>query len=257
MTRDQMHSEFKFLMDKVDSSANPLFLSQEIDKLLNISQDKFVNKRAFGNNVRRTSFEEDQKRRDDLRTLISRIRINNPDIEGLTPGVIPNSATFTLPSSGTFSGGYRHSIMEEALVIPRSSSPESTQFGVNIIEEEIPLQGDNVNQIRVSVKPITHDRYTKIMDDPFNKPEKNSVYRLDSSDEDYNKQVILIHSEDTVVSQYILHYIREPLSISSGQDCILPNHTHREIVRMAVVEALEGIESPRYQSSKIELNEIE
>jgi len=237
-----MHSEFKFLMDKVDSSANPLFLSEEIDKLLNISQDKFVNKRAFGNNVRRTSFEEDQKRRDDLRTLISRIRINNPDIEGLATGVIPNSATFTLPSSGTFSGGYRHSIMEEALVIPSSSSQENQ---------------DDANLIRVSVKPITHDRYTKIMDDPFNKPEKNSVYRLDSSDEDYNKQVILIHSEDTAISQYILHYIREPLSISSGQDCILPNHTHREIVRMAVVEALEGIESPRYQSSKIELNEIE
>ena len=51
--------------------------------------------------------------------------------------------------------------------------------------------------------------------------------------------------------------VKLPAGDDLGQDCDLAKHTHREIVRMAVVEALEGIESPRYQSSKIELNEIE
>jgi len=108
---------------------------------------------------------------------------------------------------------------------------------------------------RVSVKPITHDRYNKIIDDPFNKPHKNTVYRLGFGD---NGNICeLVHGEDQKISLYYLRYLKEPLQIASDQNCILPDHTHREIIRMAVVEALEGIESPRYQSSKIELNEIE
>ena len=44
-----------------------------------------------------------------------------------------------------------------------------------------------------------------------------------------------------------------PREIKSKQGCILAKHTHLEIVRMAVVEALENVEQPRYQTSKIEL----
>mgnify|MGYP003680687689 CR=1 FL=1 len=220
-----MHTEFKFLMDKIDSASNPLFLETEIDRLLNIAQDKFVTKRAFGNNPRRTSFEEDQKRRDDLRTLI--VQDNLTAIDDPI-NAKPNSQHFSLPNN------YRHAINEEASVF---DTRISNSFR------------------RVSVKPITHDRYNKIIDDPFNKPHKNTVYRLGFGD---NGNICeLVHGEDQKISLYYLRYLKEPLQIASGQDCILPDHTHREIIRMAVVEALEGIESPRYQSSKIELNEIE
>ena len=225
MVRASMHTEFKFLMDKIDSASNPLFLETEIDRLLNIAQDKFVTKRAFGNNPRRTSFEEDQKRRDDLRTLIVQSNltaIDNPI------NAKPNSQHFSLPDH------YRHAINEEALLYAEETG---------------------TNYRRVSVKPITHDRYNKIIDDPFNKPHKNTVYRLGFGDD--GNICELVHGEDQKISIYYLRYLKEPLQIQIGQDCILPDHTHREIIRMAVVEALEGIESPRYQSSKIELNEIE
>ena len=225
MNRDSMHTEFKFLMDKIDSASNPLFLETEIDRLLNIAQDKFVTKRAFGNNPRRTSFEEDQKRRDDLRTLI--VQSNLTAIEDPI-NAKPNSQHFSLPDN------YRHAINEEASV-----------FDTRIRD----------SARRVSVKPITHDRYNKIIDDPFNKPHKNTVYRLGFGDD--GNICELVHGEDQKISLYYLRYLKEPLQIASDQACILPDHTHREIIRMAVVEALEGIESPRYQSSKIELNEIE
>ena len=221
MTRDEMHSELKFLLDKVDSSAAPLFLDVEMDKLLNIAQDKFITKRAFGNNPRRTTFEEDQKRRDDLRNLIKNDIISPNDFS--SDNNKPNGLFFSLPED------YRHSINEEAL-----------------------LEGAG----RISVKPITHDRYNKIMDDPFNKPTENSVYRLDFSGDTHE-----LISEGNVL-EYHLRYISNPTEIGSTQDnetqnCDLADHTHKEIVRMAVLEALENIESPRYQSSKIELNEIE
>ena len=92
-----------------------------------------------------------------------------------------------------------------------------------------------------------------MIDDPFNNLTPNSVYRLD-----YSNNTFELISLDRINS-YHLRYIKIPSEISfvNNQSCPLADHTHREIVRMAVLEALENIESPRYQSSKIELNEIE
>ena len=224
MTRSNMHIEFKLLMDKAGGGGAPSFISAEVDRFLNIAQDKFVTKRAFGNNPRRTSFEEDQKRRDDLRTLIKQ--------ESISPSASatdnkPNGLFFKLPED------YRHAINEEALI---NSGLETEK--------------------RVSVKPITHDRYNKIIDDPFNKPVKDTIYRLDYGKTD-KPSFELICEEGQHISTYFLRYIKNPLEITSSQDCALADHTHREIVRMAVVDALETVEQPRYQSSKIELNEIE
>jgi hypothetical protein len=224
-----MHQELKFLIDKVDSSAAPLFLSSEMDRLLNITQEKFITKRVFGNNPRRTSFEEDQKRRDDLRTLISSSIL---DMDDRVEENKPNGEFVTLPED------YRHAINEEAILFTK----------------EIP--GLNSRR-RVGVKAITHDRYNKIIDDPFNKPEKNTVYRLGHGSSDSLNRFELICGENEYIEKYHLRYIKTPPEITQDQDCILPEHTHREIVKMAVLEALENIESPRYQTTKIELNEIE
>ena len=226
MDIDSMHNEFKLLMDKADGGGSPSFLTSEIDRFLNAAIEKFVAKRAFGNNPRRTGFEEDQKRRDDLRNIV-----NN---ETLYPGIHistinkPNGVFVTLPRN------YRHAINEEALV--RTLDSIGTEK-------------------RVSVKTITHDRYNKIIEDPFNKPEKNTVYRLDYN----NDRVELICGEGQVIDNYYLRYLKNPAIVSktTGVNCDLAKHTHREIVRMAVLEALENTENPRYQSSKIELNEIE
>ncbi len=71
------------------------------------NKEKFIAKRAFGNNPRRTTFEEDQKRRDDLRTLVGNTII---EIFTTTNDNKPNGVFVELPSN------YRHSINEEALL---------------------------------------------------------------------------------------------------------------------------------------------
>jgi hypothetical protein len=217
-----MHNEFKLLMDKVDSAGSPNFLSTEIDMFLNAAIERFVAKRAFGNNPRRTGFEEDQKRRDDLRNLITTASSFNLTTEGPKP----NSLLVNLPDD------YRHAINEETQIV----------------------YGNNISK-RVGVKPITHDRYNKIVDDPFNKPNKTNIYRLDSGE----NTVELIYAEGTSILNYYLRYLKNPAIVDkiNSVNCDLAKHTHREIVRMAVLEALENTENPRYQSSKIELNEIE
>ena len=227
MDRTEMHKEFKLLMDKTGGGSAPSFISAEIDRFLNIAQDKFVTKRAFGNNTRRTSFEEDQKRADDLRTLVKN-NVNKTLV--VSANTKPNGFLFALPTD------YRHSINEEAAI--------STVDVSNSLR-------------RVSVKPITHDKYNKIIDDPFNKPVKDTVYRLYYGGNNNSSFAELITSSGQKVEEYHLRYLVTPTEISSDNNCTLASHTHREIVRMAVVDALETVEQPRYQSSKIELNEIE
>ena len=217
MTIGAMHAEFKLLMDKADAGGSPSFLSPEIDRFLNAAIERFITKRAFGNNPRRTSFEEDQKRRDDLRNII---KDHNSSNFKQDPSSKPNGRFVSLPKD------YRHSINEECT-----------------------LKGG----ARVSVKPITYDRYNKIINDPFNTPDGSEIYRLDYSKD----SVELISAIEP--TKYYLRYLSTPrdVSMQDSISCILAEHTHREIVRMAVTEALENIEDPRYQSSKIELNELE
>jgi len=234
MDRTEMHKEFKLLMDKAGGGGAPSFISSEIDRFLNIAQDKFVSKRAFGNNPRRTGFEEDQKRRDDLVGIIRQSNLSSFNTYGANK---PNAVLAPIPAH------YRHAINEEAIIYTPGKEDSSR---------------------RVGVKPITHDRYNKIIDDPFNKPDKDTVYRLDfaafngsGEDAEGDPGFELICGEGQEISMYYIRYIRNPIQIAPDQNCMLSEHTHREIIRMAIVDALETIEQPRYQSSKIELNEIE
>ena len=234
MTIQEMHTEFNLLMDKAGGAGAPSFLVSEIDIFLNAAIERFVTKRAFGNNARRTGFEEDQKRRDDLRNLIANYQYTVP--QGALPENSPNKdngVMVKLPKD------YRHAISEECTIL---------------------FKNETINKI--GVKPITYDRYNSIIKDPFNSPNENLVYRLDYggsiSEGMITNAVELIASDNVTITTYFLRYLKNPNVVSfSGESCNLAKHTHREIVRMAVVEALENIESPRYQSSKIELNEIE
>tara|TARA_R110000737_G_scaffold327576_1_gene341900 strand:+ start:283 stop:960 length:678 start_codon:yes stop_codon:yes gene_type:complete len=225
MNITQMHLEFKLLMDKADAVGAPNFISAEIDRFLNAAIERFVSKRAFGNNPRRLGFEEDQKRRDDLRELITTHTASSGDFTSDDANK-PGGRFVKLPDD------YRHAINEESL-----------------------LSYKDGGKSRVGVKPITHDRYNKIIDDPFNSPIKDSVYRLDYSSNSFE----IIVPVGSTLSAYILRYLKNPDEVSKtdSKDCNLAKHTHREIVRMAVLEALSNIEDQRYQASKIELNEIE
>lgn len=85
---------------------------------------------------------------------------------------------------------------------------------------------------RVSIQSITHDQYTSMIKDPFNKPEGDYIFRL--SFQDYVE--ILCGSDITVVTYY-LRYIRKPnkLDLSTPSvSCELPDIVHFDIVKLAV-----------------------
>ena len=257
MTVAQMHEEFRLLLDKGDSFDAPSFLDEEVDMFLNMAIAKFITKRMYGANVHQTGFEEDAKRRDDLRNLITnkRIVVLSDDL-GEDDGSLPNGNFATLPAN------YRHMVSEFVI----AEHPSFTGIVASNLYESENINNKNLSIINVT--PLTYDRYNKVINDPFNKPDLTTVYRLDyrgttEGEGGGQQRVELIHHPDVVLKDYNIRYIRAANSVKLpqgddlGQECDLAKHTHREIVRMAVLDALENVEQPRYQSSKIELNEIE
>lgn len=112
---------------------------------------------------------------------------------------------------------------------------------------------------RISLcKFAQHDDIISIMKDPFNK----TAYDLISYTVQEN--YIDVYTDNTfVVPQLAVTYIRKPktITINDGTGnaigCELPEHTHPEIVEMAIKSILEGIESQRYQSQSMENLESE
>lgn len=225
----EFHNEFKIGLDKVLSLNAPGYTPEEIDILLNNSQEEFIEQRAYGTNPKGRGLEEDQKRRDDLRELIKNYTTT---VFTNTTNSKTNGSFITLPSD------YRHAIQEE----------------VNITYKD--CNNDSRTKI-VPVSPVTHDRYSKIINDPFNKPYQDEVIRLD-----YEGEVFELITDGTfTLSNYFLRYLKEPVRIRFGTkyqipttdvNCELSAHTHREIVAMSVLKALENIESQRWRTKKEE-----
>ena len=224
MTVQQMHDEFRLGLDKVDTLGAPNFLDIEIDSLLNKAQQEFIEQRAWGTNMKKQGLEETQKRKDDLRQLIK-----EEEIAIFAPAVKPNSFFINLPKD------YRHAINEEATIKYICNNKKTTK--------------------RTSVKPLTMDRYNEIIKDPFNKPERTKIYRLDYLHDRFE----IVLGEDVDITSYHLRYLKRPtpIELSNGLDCELAEHTHREIVEKAVSYALSDVESPRWQVQKAEISEME
>jgi hypothetical protein len=62
-----------------------------------------------------------------------------------------------------------------------------------------------------------------------------------------------------ILKTVYLDYLRIPtqINLSLLQDCELAEHTHQEIVDIAVRNMVEAIESPRYQTNSIEQSQSE
>lgn len=240
MIVSRMHIEFKLAIDKADSLNAPDFLPEEIDIYLSDSQEEFIEQRAYGNNFRRLSVEETQKRVSDLQSLVS-----NTNITTFTQGTDnqTNGYFVTLPSD------YRHALQESALITYSDCNSSSKDK-------------------RVPVYPLTHDRYNKVIQNPFTAPDDSFVYRLPFGRDTSGEQFELITAPGITLNSYQIRYIKNPkkidlaqilspLGLSGAEEGELKDECYREIIRMAVRNALADIESPRTQASIQKLNELE
>lgn len=214
MTAAELHREFKFRCDKLDALNYPNFLPEEIDLILNNAQERFIKQRYGFNNIKRQSFEETEKRTQDLKNVtINAILLPQP----YSVDNIDTQARFVLlPADHWFT------IQERA--------------GINC-----PDCGGSIQKIEVV--PVSHAEVSKVLRDPFRKPNIGKVLRLV-----IEGKVELISS--CTIVDYQFRYIKQPVKInlSTNTTCELSEHTHSEIVDLAVSIALEGIEGKRTQT---------
>lgn len=224
MTALQMQVAFEIETSQIDSTLKPI--SSDIFYWLNQATNKFVKTRYSGVNFKRESFEQSQKRIDDLRTLIKEVAINTTQ-----GGTKPNAWIATIPTDYMFTVG------EEVQI----------QFtkGINIITS------------RQAVLEINSDRYTEELKNVFSEYHLHDNWanpmRLYS-----NTYVELISDGTYSIPIYYLRYISKPTAISlPSVNSNLPEHTHTEIVKIAVSMYLENKKEPRYQSYNNEINTME
>ena len=186
MTLAEMHIEFKLGLDKTDSLNYPNFEPEEIDLWLNNAQGRFV-KTRYVHNSKSETFEETQKRTDDLRTIVTEVTLLP---SAATTPTKPNGILFDLPN-GTMGG------------------PDIYWFAIN---EECEIRYEDCNgswvDERTGVYATQHDDYDKMIDDPFNKPNKGVVLRLM-----HGLWAELITDGTFTINQYFLRYIRKPVTL--------------------------------------------
>lgn len=229
----EMHYDYDVKIDKVASSGKLNFTRPEKDWLLNRAAEMFVKQRYGLNNPHRTGFEGIQKRTDDLKSLV----IKYPLQPALTP---------TMHDENTYE-------------VPLNQLEYPYWFLVRGTVQVV--FSDCVQD--ASLKFIQHDDLNYALQDPFNNSSREEVlFNFGRSSSNPNVDAIYIYPGDMSIGNVYLEYVKQPAKMNYGgyvyidgvtypaQDCDLPEHTHAEIVDIAVQLAAGIIEDPNYVQLK-------
>ena len=242
MNITEMHLAVQQGVDKINSFQADTLLSEEIDLELNKAIDKFINLKYGKNNIYNKGFEESQKRIDDLKELV----VNSDIVVAYDSTSVNKSFVYV---SDKLPKDYRYLIKSlVTTTYERSCTPLS--------KEEQTLQEPVKNQAKAlgSLKIVQQDDIHTLLNDPFNTTKKSKPLGIFESGKLY------IYTNDIFIIQNLkITYIKNPskVSLSLEVNCELSEHTHQEIVDMAIGSILEGISDPRYKTQQIELGKNE
>jgi hypothetical protein len=125
MTISEAHIAFKLELDKTSSLELPAYESEEIDFWLDNAQRKFVKTRYSGINFKGESFEQSQKRIDDLRTLVVQEELSLTNSTFRDNTYIADLTTLTKP--------YWFTLSEEVKIAYLSLTNSLTTVAVNAV----------------------------------------------------------------------------------------------------------------------------
>lgn len=233
-----MHYDFKQKLNKIDSQQNRNLRVPEIDWKLNEAMDIFIKSIAEPRVNNHLGFEVNQRSIDDIRTLV----INKEVLD----------------------------ITEVATGVYAADIPYEYMFYVSA---KVKITKDNCPTRIARAIPKKHkDRHEE---KSFNK----SSYEWKEVNIHFYEDGIRIFTDETFeATELYLDYIRKPLYMHNAQDflpgatytlpngrvltkyqsCELPEHTHREIVDIAVLITTGDLQIPDYQikQNKTNLNQI-
>jgi hypothetical protein len=240
MTYSEFNTSFKVKMDKLDTTAYPAFVQAEIDFWINQAIITFVKTRFSGMNSHHTGFQQDQKRTDDLRTLIVTYKIfNTVENSSLTHTSYVTYDEYVLeyPTNPIYWIGLGESV---EIIGNNDSWPYVNASGVKLSlttdVKECTIDNINFNILN----PLSDYKFRNNKANPLRYYCDNKIY--------------LYTDKNYVVTEYDLSYIKKPITFKTtallmNQEYVdLPSHTHDEITTLAVKLALESISEPRYKT---------
>ena len=223
-------------LDKTEGLSYPAFEVEELDFWINEAIDRYVKTRYSGLNVKGESFEQSQKRIDDLRTLVTETRI------------VPTASNNSSDKPNLY-------------LVDINDFPADYMLFLN---DEVYIQFNNevtgaTTHLRTSTTPCTSDTYSFMVNDPY------SEHRLHLGTAKplrmFTAKGVELIPDGTLYSieYYYMKYLRNPATVmySNGTDCDLPDHTHREIVLLTVKILIENIESQRFNTHNVEISQSE
>lgn len=239
MNIKDMHYDLKSKLNKIDSSQYKDLLVPEIDWKLNEALELFIKSVASPRHSQTMGFEKSQRNIDDIRTLVKNTGgldpIRNISVDNRVSYIpIPEDYKFFVSAKVDILKGSCHKSFIRCIVRRHGDLNEESPFDSSNFEwEDVNILFDE-NGIAV---------YT---DGTFS---VNKAYLT------YIKKHPYIHNaEDYSPSGYNL---TDGTLLTGTSNCILPEHTHREIVDIAVL-LITGDLTPNYQikQHKISLNKF-
>lgn len=273
MTYLELQASFELEINKIDANLEKP-KSVDIEYWLNRGLEKFYKTRYTGVNVKGLGFEQDQKRIDDLRTLIS---VKSFDLDR-SYNIVQEK-----PSA---SEGNKILIDDSWLELEQSWDKiykvEKNGFAVRLPKDYVVLLGDqaSIEPTRAediqcaerdedgNIIPWTDDTIEATIE-TIDKQLRNSLseHRIK-----YNRarplrlirnNIITLYTDNNYdIVKYNIHYLRRPKEIDihkdpRGQYEDMPEHTHYEIVKLAVQMYLENQTNNRYETYSNEVNYME
>lgn len=227
-----MHYDFKMKLNKIDSQQYRNLLIPEIDWVLNEAQELFVKMVAEPRLRNHLGFEVNQRSIDDIRTIVV-----NEECLNVNDNVaaLPQDYWHFLKGEVTMKKGKCEGVKGRFHVRQHDDEFENSPFDKSSFEWRA------VNGIfyKDGVKFYTDGTFT--------------VKQFCMS---YLKKLKYIHNaEDFRNGEYKLP---SGVLLSGYRDCELPDHTHREIVDIAVLLISGQLQIPDYQIklSKLNLNQL-
>lgn len=229
----ELQEAFELELDKLDDNLTKPNTS-DIEYWLMAGLDKFIKTRYSGVNYKRTAFEQDQKRTDDLRTLVAN--------KAYQFTIYPEEYTIDLPNDYMFTLGETAVIFSDNECWPKGPNGQPRTRHVDVLEATI----ENVDRQRSN--SLSEYRLHANNARPLRLYEGNSIKLI--TDGNYS------------LKNYILTYLRMPKRISLTtapfeEYTDMPVSTHLEIVKLAAELYLENKANPRYNSYLNEVNTME
>lgn len=229
MTIKDMHYDFKKKLNKVDSQQNRNLLIPEIDWAMNEAFELFVKMIAQPRTKSYLGFEMNQRSIDDIRTLV----VDNQCLTVINNIVtLPDEYWHFVKGSVTMSKGSCTNIKSRRFHLRQHDDDfEESPFDKSSFEWR------HVNGVFFDggIKLYTDGTFT------------NNEFCIS-----YIKKAPYMHNaEDFRTGTYNLP---SGVTLTGSQDCILPEHTHREIVDIAVLIVTGEIQASDYEIKLQKIN---